>query len=196
MLAATETELDHIQGYMQSQAPDLTVDFLQKVYSEIVGQVRHDIWDVHTGGGRWWVITSPTNLYSQDDFPNMDLALTFHIGLCIRIPRSEKQSISSLPAEPFGQCFRDLQEATEALSHAEEVADFQAVGVRCREALLAFVSVAQAILPTAPDPAPKKADLKPWVTYFCEIALRGDSQKTRRQLLKSICFSVVRPIVK
>lgn len=186
MLAATESQIDNVKGYIQSQGSGLAVEFLQKVYSESVGQVRHDIWDVHSDGGRWWVITSPTNLYSQENFPNMDLALTFHVGLCIRTPRSEKQSLSSLPAEPFAQCFRGLQDATEALSHAEEVTDFQAIGVRCREALLAFVTVAQAILPAAPDPAPKRADLKSWVTYFCEIALRGDSQKARRQLLKSM----------
>src|SRR5665213_1103702 len=144
MLAATEQEHDHVKDYLQSQAPDLAVSFLQKVYSETVGQVRHDIWDVHTDGGRWWVITSPTNLYSQDDFPNMDLALTFHVGLCIRAPRSEGPSLSSLPAEPFGECFRMLQEASEALSHADEVADYQVIGVRCREALLAFSTVVQA----------------------------------------------------
>src|SRR6266851_3049913 len=32
---------------MESQAPDLTVEFLQKVYSENVLHVRHDVWDVH-----------------------------------------------------------------------------------------------------------------------------------------------------
>ena len=118
MLTETEQERAGVKDYMRSQAPDLSVDFLQKVYSEMLGQVRHDVWDVHTDGGRWWVITSPSNLYSQDDFPNMDLALTFHVGLCIRIPRSERPSLSSIPAEPFGECFRMLQEASEALSHA------------------------------------------------------------------------------
>ena len=54
--------------------------------------IRHDIWDVHTDVDRWWVITEPMNLYSQDQFPNMDLALSFHVGLCLRIPRSERQA--------------------------------------------------------------------------------------------------------
>ena len=56
MLLATEKEVEHVRGYMRSQASDLSVEFLQKVYSEMVGQVRHDIWDVHTDGGRWWVM--------------------------------------------------------------------------------------------------------------------------------------------
>ena len=48
MLPATQDEIDHVTGYMRSQAPDLDVTFVQKVYSENVLHVRHDVWDVHT----------------------------------------------------------------------------------------------------------------------------------------------------
>lgn len=37
---------------------------VQKVYSEIVLHVRHDVWNVHTDKDRWWVITEPMNLYA------------------------------------------------------------------------------------------------------------------------------------
>ena len=147
MLHATEEETAEIRSYMEWQAPDLKVDFLQKVYSETVINHRHDVWDVHTNKDRWWVITNPTDLYSQEQFPNMDLAVTFHVGLCIRIPRSEKPSLAGIPIEPFAECFRYLQEASDAVSHAEEVADYQAIGVRCRETLLAFTAVAQMVVP-------------------------------------------------
>jgi len=144
---------------MQSQAPDLAVQFVQKVYSENVLNVRHDVWDVHTDVDRWWVITDPMNLYSQDQFPNMDLALTFHVGLNLRIPRSDRQKLSDLPVEPFAEAYRYIQEATDALAQASEVADYQSVGVRCREALLAFVKAAQTVVPWAgKDEPPKKAD--------------------------------------
>jgi hypothetical protein len=82
VLSATQREIEHVTEYMKSQAQDLTVQFVQKVYAENVLHIRHDVWDVHTDGDRWWVITEPMNLYSQDQFPNMDLALTFHVGLC------------------------------------------------------------------------------------------------------------------
>ena len=36
-------------------------------------------------------------LYSQDQFPNMDLALTFHLGLSLRVPRSEERSLTDFP---------------------------------------------------------------------------------------------------
>src|ERR1700736_421328 len=120
MLDATQEELDHVLGYMASQAPDLTVEFALKVYAENVLDHRHDVWDVHTNVDRWWVITNPTNLYSQAQFPNMDLAVTFHVGLCLRIPRSEKPALSELRVEPLAACFRQLSEAFDALRVAQE----------------------------------------------------------------------------
>src|SRR5436309_2334336 len=101
MIEATEKERQSVVDYLASQAPDEQVDLLQKVYSERTHSVTHDIWDVHTDKGRWWVITQPTNLYSQAQFPNMDLALTFHIGLCLRIPRDHGQTLGELQVEPL-----------------------------------------------------------------------------------------------
>lgn len=106
MLAFTQEEADKITAYMNWQAPDLIVEFVQKVYSENVLSSTHDVWDVHTNVDRWWVITGMTNLYSQEQFPNMDLALTFHIGLCLRIPMNHRSKLEELPIEPFGECYR------------------------------------------------------------------------------------------
>src|SRR5437879_900875 len=149
MLQSTPDEKQAIIDHMNFQAPDLTVEFLQKVYAENVLSHQHVVWDVHTNVDRWWVITNPTNLYSQEQFPNMDLAVTFHVGLCLRIPRGQKAKLSELPVEPLAACFRHMSEASDALASAQEVTDFQAVGVRCREALLAFTSAAQAVMPWA-----------------------------------------------
>ncbi len=95
MLKATEEEIEEVREYFEWQAPDLEVTFMQKVYSEAILNTRHDVWDIHTNKDRWWVITGGTNLYSQEQFPSMNLALTFHIGLILRIPRREH----SLPPE-------------------------------------------------------------------------------------------------
>src|SRR5713226_9199196 len=123
MLAATQNEIEQVTQYMGSQAPDLTVEFIQKVYSENVLHARHDVWDVHTDIDRWWVITEPMNLYAQEQFPNMDLALTFHVGLCLRIPRTERQKLSELPIEPFAEAYRYIGEAYDALRQSSEIAD-------------------------------------------------------------------------
>ena len=94
MLSATKEEIASITEYMECQASDLKVTFCQKVYSETYLNHRHDVWDVHTNKDRWWVITNPTNLYSQEQFPNMDLAMTFHAGLMLRVPRSENRRLA------------------------------------------------------------------------------------------------------
>jgi len=94
MLPASQDEWAAIIGYYLSQSPGAEVTFLQKVYTEAVLGHRHDVWDVHASDGRWSVITNPTNLYSQAQFPNMDLAVTFHMGLSLRIPRTQRQRSS------------------------------------------------------------------------------------------------------
>jgi hypothetical protein len=187
MLPATQEETERVTHYMLSQAPGLEVTFVQKVYSENVLHVRHDVWDVHTNVDRWWVITEPMNLYAQEQFPNMDLALTFHVGLCLRIPRSERQKLSELPIEPFAESYRYLREASDALRQSSEVADYQTIGVRCREALLAFVTAAQTVIPwTSPDEPPKKADLRAWADHICGVALAGAEHEQRRHLYKTL----------
>ena len=42
--------------------------------------------------------------------------------------RSDRQKASDIPIEPFAECARYLDEAATAVSHAEEVADYQAIG--------------------------------------------------------------------
>jgi hypothetical protein len=186
MLKATKHEREHVLGYMAGQAADESVQLVQKVYSEQLHTVKHDIWDVHTDRGRWWVITNPTNLYSQEQFPNMDQALTFHIGLCLRIPRSEEPPPADLTLGPLVACWRTLDEANEALRHADEVEDFQAVGMRCREALITLAHVAQDLIPL-PDgqTRPKRSDFRAWSDVTANIILPGSTHQERRGLLKS-----------
>lgn len=190
MLTATPEEIAHVTDYMDREAPDLAVTMVQKVYSENVLHVRHDVWDVHTDKDRWWVITEPMNLYAQDQFPNMDLALTFHIGLCLRIPRSERDKLSDLPVEPFAECYRYLAEASDALAQANEVADYQAIGVRCREALLAFADAGRTVLPwSSAETPPKRADLRAWADHICNTVAAGASHEHRRHLFKILLES-------
>ena len=188
MLPSTPDEKQAIIDYMNWQAPDLSVEFVQKVYVENVLSHQHAVWDVHTNKDRWWVITNPTNLYSQEQFPNMDLAVTFHVGLCLRVPRGDRAELTKIEAEPFLACFRHIEEANDALKSAQEVTDFQTVGVRCREALLAFTSAAQAAMPWkgAAEGKPKQADFKAWIEHLCSEALAGQSHEHRRHLFKTL----------
>lgn len=139
---------------------------------------------------RFWVITNPTNLYEQTMFPNMDLAITFHVGLCLRMPKSEREPLSELPIEPFAGCARLAREANDALAQAEEVSDYQAMGVRCREVLLALVAAAQVVMPwTGPGEPPQKANFKEWSDHMCQVGLPGQAHENRRKLLKALLSS-------
>lgn len=183
MLRANAEETEEVREYFEWQAPDLSITFMQKVYSEAVLNARHDVWDIHTDKDRWWVITGGTNLYSQAQFPNMDLALTFHIGLTLRIPRSEQQQIDDFRVIPFGAVFEKLEEATDALSQALSLTDYQAVGMRCREALLDLIGAAQDAAEWTDSP-PKRADFRAWTEIICNEILPGDSNKERRGAAK------------
>jgi hypothetical protein len=184
MLQATEEEIDEVKSYFSWQAPDLTITFLQKVYSETVVSHLHHVWDVHTDRDRWWVITNPTNLYSQEQFPSMDLAVTFHVGLCLRTPRTEEQRVKDLRVLPFGAVFAQMQEVETALSQAADVASYQAVGMRCRELLLTLIGVAQDVTVWKSDPV-QRANFKGWTEIIANEMLSGDSNKERRRALKS-----------
>src|ERR1700683_3389044 len=95
-MRATKRETDRIRAYVEDQAHEDVVH-LEKAASELVGPVRHDIWDVHCADSRWWVITEPTNLYSQEDFKSRDVALTFHIGLSTRVEYAREHAIPVTP---------------------------------------------------------------------------------------------------
>ena len=60
-----------IVAYFEIESgPDVEVEHAEKVHTESLrGGHKYDIWDVHASDGRWWVITNPTNLYSQEQFP-------------------------------------------------------------------------------------------------------------------------------
>lgn len=54
-----------------------------------------------------WVITEPTNLYDQAQWPNVDYLLSFHVGLGLRLhgrnqrapdPRSDDHGITPVRA--------------------------------------------------------------------------------------------------
>jgi hypothetical protein len=183
MLKATEEEIEEVREYFEWQAPDLEVSFMQKVYSEAVLNTRHDVWDIHTNRDRWWVITGGTNLYSQEQFPNMDLALTFHIGLMLRIPRTEEQQENDLRILPFGPVYEKMEEAGTAVTQAHNLAGYQAVGVRCREALLELIGVAQDAAVWTDTP-PQRANFRAWTEIICNDLLPGDTNKERRGAFK------------
>lgn len=63
-----------ITRYVEEQAHEKVVH-VERASTAMVGPVRHDIWDVQCAKSRWWVVTNPTNLYTQEDFKSRDVVL-------------------------------------------------------------------------------------------------------------------------
>jgi hypothetical protein len=72
-------EAQAIREYVEWQASE-SVLHLEKLKTEYVFENRYDAWDVTTTAERYWVITTPTNLYSQKYFPSLDYTITFMLA--------------------------------------------------------------------------------------------------------------------
>jgi hypothetical protein len=119
------------------------VEHLELVKSEFVFGREYTAWDVHATDGRWWVVTNPTNLYSQEHVPSLDFVLSLHIGLMARVASRDSRRAEGPNIERFSAAWRRWEQAAKALDGAVEAEDFQSTGMKCRECLLAFVREAQ-----------------------------------------------------
>lgn len=184
MLDSTIEENDEVKAYFLSQSPNSTVTFTQKVYAETIVGHRHDVWDLHADDGRWWIVTNPTNLYSQEQFPSIDLVVTFHMGLCLRIPRANSSSTDTSNIMPIAGIFQQMNEVEASLSQADGLLGYRAVGVGCRETLISVIQFLQDA-GQWPDSELKRSDVKGWSDLFLGIVLVGSENEKRRKLLRS-----------
>jgi hypothetical protein len=187
---SSDKERQYVVDYLADQAPDETVEHLEKVKSERVPGRWIDVWDVYTDKERWWVITAPTNLYSQQQFPSFEVALSFHVGLTARVMEREERTAPQEQAARFTQAWRKWEQAGEALAEADEVEEFQSIGMRCRESLLAFTREAASIVSLdASAPPPKASDFNGWSDLIVNTIAAGSSAERRRGYLKSAAKS-------
>jgi hypothetical protein len=83
--------------------------------------------------------------------------------------------------------FRKLEQIFEAAARADEVEEFQSIGLQCREALVALSRVLAAVVAEAgPDCSFKAADFKNWSEVAAEVLCPGPSAKESRAFLKAI----------
>ena len=84
------------------------VQHAERVTTEFVLGRRVDAWDVYTDQHRWWVITSPTNLYSQELFPSLDYAISFHVGVTARIMSEPDSGVSETVQSMMASAWRQM----------------------------------------------------------------------------------------
>ena len=180
-----EIEGADVREYVEREAPEEKVEHLEKVRTERVFDRKLDVWDVHTTAERYWVITNPTNLYAQRLFPSADYTLSFHIGLTARIMAREGGRPEGW--ERVSSAWRRWNQAAEALDHADEAEEFQAVGMRCRESLVALVKeLADPEMVPSGAEAPKAADFIHWSELIANHVAPGSSSSNVRGYLKCV----------
>ena len=182
----TEQEEHEIRQYVESQTADRDneVQLVQRVGRRRIAGYTHDLYDVWMSkGDRWWVITGMTNLYAQEDFHDLDQVFTFHLGLCALLHEKFRIEADEESAEHIGRAWRRYAKAVDAMSEAEEAEDFQAVGIRCREALLALIrDHANAEWLTGTETAPKVADFRGWAELHVQALASGRMRSYLRDL--------------
>ncbi len=181
MVKASDVERGQVVDYFSVQMADDPVVHLEKVAVDRVGSVLHDIWDVHCKDSRWWAISNSLNCYSQEDFKSRDVALTFHVGLMVRMSCRENVPITKEAAGLLPRAWRLWEQAVESLDGGREAEDFQAVGVRLRETMVTYASevAGDALVPQG-DVAPKAADVVGWTNLLIADQAEGSSSKQLR----------------
>jgi hypothetical protein len=174
-----------IANYVEGQARDETVQHTEKIKEEIVLGDTYEIWDVITDKDRFWVITNPTNLYTQRHFPSLDYTLTFHIGLMTRL-RSGSGRVTASDPSPFDEVFRRHDQAEQRHDRAVEAEDYQAVGMLLRESLISLITALRLAteVPTNLE-LPQDANFTAWSDLLMNLLCAGGRNKELRQHLKN-----------
>jgi hypothetical protein len=117
-----------IRDYVESQARDEKVRHAERITTEFVMGRKLEGWDVRTNKGRWWVITQPTNLYSQKVFPSLDYTISFHVGVTTRMMSQPDAGVPVVEKAMMLPAWRRWEQAAEALEEADEAEEFQSLG--------------------------------------------------------------------
>ncbi|UJW79794.1 hypothetical protein [Hydrogenophaga sp. SL48] len=185
-------ERDEIAEYVEWQSnrsagSKVEVTYLERIKSEIVFGTEHVAWDVHTDEpARWWVITGPTNLYSQGLFPSLDYTFSLHVGLMARVASRDAKRAPSRDAQRLRAAWRRWETAMEAIDAANEAEDFQAVGMRCRETLVALVKSLQKSIDIPEDQQrPQASNVVDWFDLIALNYAAGARNERVRSYLRS-----------
>jgi hypothetical protein len=180
-------EADRIRSYIEWQAPDETVKHLEKVASESIFGQPMDAWDVRTNKNRWWVITNPTNLYSQRLFPSLDYTISFHVGVTTRMAQAEMTDEQEEAHDQINLLMNRLAGVRRTLFRSKKAEDFQSVGMKCRECLLLLVKTfAQTQMVPKGQEAPQRGNFIAWCEFIVNHFAPGASNHQLRSYVKGI----------
>lgn len=179
-----------IQRYVEAEARGEKVKHVQFLREERLHDERYECWDVITDKDRYWVITNLTNLYSHKDHPSLDETFSLHLGIRDRLSARNTPLGLHEERDRFMVIWRKWEQASTALDNADEAEEFQAVGMRCREAML---TTAREIAKVAEVPngtsRPKAGDFVQWSNLFLDTVAGGSELARLRSHLKDMASS-------
>lgn len=117
----------------------------------------------------------------------MDYVLSFHIGLMMRVEAHREPAGTEAEQELLLVTNPKLVQAGEALDEADEAEEYQAVGMHCRECLLALIrELTEDVGFDEGGDLPKKSDFKAWADRIAGAVAAGGSAERVRSYLKKI----------
>lgn len=188
MPVANEYKAEDVTRYVEGQAPGHTVTLAELVHTETVLSKRHEVWNVHTDSAKYWVVTDLTNLYDQETFPSHDYALSFHLGVMLRLQERQHREGEGDDEDHLERAWRRYTRAYESLDYARETEDFQAIGMRCREILLALSKeLAERGVFDISSPDLQAGNFLEWSKRAAEELLPGSGNERLRRHFRDSC---------
>lgn len=187
-----EHEERAIREYVEAEAREENVVHLELVKTEAIYDRKIEAWEVWTESDRYWVITNPTNLYSQSHFESLDYTISFHLGVTLRMSARQHRELKrgKDSKSSFASAWRRLSQAVDSFELADEAEDFQAIGMRCRECLLDFVrKISDVSMLPENTPEPKKGDFVKWSQIIAQKIAAGPQSEAVRGYLTSTAKS-------
>lgn len=159
------------------------------------------VWNVKTDtDGDWWVVEGdnvPMNLYPQSAYYfGTDEVYSFHMGLMERMrvlhekydPENFVRSVT-LDTEIAPQLFRKLKNVATLIDSAEEIEDFQSIGVQCREILIELGNHIFIADMAGTKEQPQKSNFKKKAELFIQFYLTGSDNSDYRSIIKKLTES-------
>jgi hypothetical protein len=190
-LRATDEEKAEVTEYLEWQlqktsAKKVVVRHVEKIGAENITGDRYEVWNCITNQGKWWVVTPMMNFYTQRDFKSADVVLTFHVGMVGRIMSQDQPTLAPELQDAFSEPWRKWEDAVETMRVAQEAEDFQAVGMRLREAYVSMLKMVSSgdLVPAGPD-LPQGANPE-WLGLLADQIASGPSNARLRAYLKNV----------
>lgn len=197
-----ERTFEDVKKYVEWQSQDKCKVLSAKTehtFKDLGVEVR--VWNVKTDiDGSWWVVEGdnvPMNLYSQDAYYfGADEVYSFHMGLMERMNASQEKYNPedfvhgvTLGAEIAPQLMRKLKSVALLIDTANEIEDFQSIGVQCREILIELGNHIYESNMAGTEEQPKASDFKKKAELFTRFYLTGSENSDYRSIIKKLTES-------